>query len=291
MIYYVLCPSFHGATLLSFILNNHSQLFSLGDTNPTRKVDQNCSCGKKISRCEFWGKVQRKTDAERFFDYPTLLPTYPRYLKHYTLNQALNFLAAKLPFRLGRHLLGRLPPARKFKDAYSRFLEIGHDHYAYRHFIDGEKSILKFLSARILGFDVGGIIHLVRDPRAYLGSNLKRNEAFDIRNGARVWRRHHLRIQNLAHKTRYHLLVYEKLMLDTEGEIRRLFEFIGVEQESVITAANNHLKNHLIGNRMISKFRGTITNDETWRERLTEREILDIQSITEPLFSQFGYQR
>ena len=31
---FVVCPSFHGATLLALLLNNHSQISALGDMLP-----------------------------------------------------------------------------------------------------------------------------------------------------------------------------------------------------------------------------------------------------------------
>ena len=52
----LLCPSFHGATMLSALLSNHSAICSAGDGNPATR-DPNlipCKCGRKIASCDFW---------------------------------------------------------------------------------------------------------------------------------------------------------------------------------------------------------------------------------------------
>ena len=52
-IYCILCPSYHGATLLSLLLGNHTKVFSLGDTIPTEPFPIRCGCGAPFDRCEF----------------------------------------------------------------------------------------------------------------------------------------------------------------------------------------------------------------------------------------------
>ena len=64
---FVLCPSFHGASLLAILLNNHSKIISLGDTIPTRKTaDFSCSCGRLIENCTFWSHIE---DTQRKYNH------------------------------------------------------------------------------------------------------------------------------------------------------------------------------------------------------------------------------
>lgn len=63
---FVLYPSFHGVALLALLLNNHSKISCLGDTIPTRKFDQVCSCGKKVSVCEFWLSIRSRLNTDQY---------------------------------------------------------------------------------------------------------------------------------------------------------------------------------------------------------------------------------
>lgn len=98
MNYFVLCPGFQGATLISLILNNHSQLFALGDTNPTRRYDQRCACGERVSLCNFWQGLRRHADTDRFKSYENMLPIYPKFVPNHKVNQVLVLLWTKLPY-------------------------------------------------------------------------------------------------------------------------------------------------------------------------------------------------
>src|SRR5918911_1327506 len=54
---FVVCPPFHGATLLALLLNNHSQISALGDMLPLRDRNQLCACGQPSRKCDFWSTV------------------------------------------------------------------------------------------------------------------------------------------------------------------------------------------------------------------------------------------
>ena len=61
-----LCPSYHGATLLSLILGNHSKVEALGDTVPTTAFNHQCGCGNYVAECDFWkGLATRIPDRGR----------------------------------------------------------------------------------------------------------------------------------------------------------------------------------------------------------------------------------
>lgn len=63
--YFVLSPSYHGATLLAKLLNAHPELTALGDTYPSNAFDQVCGCGEYVSACPFWQGIKKDTDAAR----------------------------------------------------------------------------------------------------------------------------------------------------------------------------------------------------------------------------------
>jgi len=130
----------------------------------------------------------------------------------------------------------------------------------------------------------------VRDPRAYVQSWLKYNPQDNLEVAALDWKRYHERTRRFAGKGRYYLLVYEKLIQDVNAEMAKLMTFIGVNPEPLLTAPKDPKKHHLMGNKMLSRFDGTIRHDESWREILSASEQEHIRRLTEPLFTEFGYR-
>ena len=66
---YVVGTSFTGSTLLSFLLNLHPQIVSVGECDPnfSNWSDPNefpCSCGRTLAACPFWTAVDEEM-AER----------------------------------------------------------------------------------------------------------------------------------------------------------------------------------------------------------------------------------
>ena len=75
--FFVLAPSYHGATLLAKLHNAHPDLTALGDTYPSHAFDQVCGCGERVSRCPFWQAVKAEVCAERYPGTRMMLPLYP----------------------------------------------------------------------------------------------------------------------------------------------------------------------------------------------------------------------
>jgi hypothetical protein len=94
-IYCVLCPSFHGATLVSLILGNRSRVLSLGDTVATKPSDH-CGCGALVAECEFWQRVYRGPGGK------AAATPRPRLFSSTRLNQAATIAGSMAAFRLGR---------------------------------------------------------------------------------------------------------------------------------------------------------------------------------------------
>ena len=96
-IYCVLCPSFHGATLLSLVIGNHSRMLSLGDTVAT-EPGHHCGCGALVAECPFWRRVNGGPDGGAAMPRPELFAS-PR------LNQTATISVAIVAFRLGKTML------------------------------------------------------------------------------------------------------------------------------------------------------------------------------------------
>jgi len=273
---FVLCPSYHGATALAFLLNNHPDLSCLGDTLPWAERNQSCSCGLRVDECAFWQDLARKTDAERFADEAQMLPLLPRILRHPTWNlvAARGLVATSLVIgSTARRLAPRA--CAEFTDAYQRLYASIRNLHGGGHVIDGSKSVGKVLALTNLSKPPRRalVLHLVRDPRGYACSLQRRGESSSWAEAGRAWRYIHggiIRSLALCPRCDYLRIRYEDLCADSAGTLRSVFAFLGVHAADVTHPAQDPGKNHIIGNRMLRTFDGTLRLDARWQNELDQ---------------------
>ena len=293
---FVVCPSYHGATVLAFLLNNHPLLSCLGDTLPWADLSQSCSCGARVSDCEFWQEVHRRVGAERWRGEAQMLPLLPRVFAAPALNRpmARGLIGASLLFGSGAR---RLAPraAAEFTGAYHDFYATIRDLHGTHHVVDGSKSVGKILALTCLtkGDQHAQVLHLVRDPRGYAASLRSRDTVpADIRAVGREWRRMHRSIELLfGHSRRFDYLRirYEDLCLDSEATLARIFGFFGVQPVAAARPAQDPRKNHIIGNRMLKTFDGTLRLDQRWEQALSNDEQGAVLRGAGRLAAMYGY--
>ncbi len=300
----VLCPSFHGATLFSLLLNNHSVVSALGDTVPWRRRDSLCACGSRVSQCDFWTAVATGLDSARYAYTDSLIPTKPWPLiwdvKGYRLlaitNERANDAVMRSFLALAR---SKVPiaswaasrPFRGFAELYLSFYEVIRELQGTQLVVDGSKSIHKAAALfHYFGADVDlRIIHITRDPRGFAYSWNRHGNGSTLE-AASVWRDYHERVRRMSGSVAYLHLCYEDLCLDTRLSTERVFEFLGVENEDVLGQVRDPAKHHLIGNRMLADFRGEITLDKKWTEALGDHEQRAVLSGAGHLALELGYR-
>lgn len=292
---FVLCPSFHGATLLALLLNNHTKLSSLGDAIPRRTYDQKCACGRLVSRCEFWQQIEQELDTTRFADLDYLLPMYPRICSHQGLNKILNKGIGFLSLSTGINIWKLFGPiGHEYVQTYLTFYTTICAIQGTDMFVQGSKSLIEFLVLK--GFvdhqHTMKIIHLTRDPRGYFNSFKKYYPQTPLKKAAIRWKRYHGVVEKLRRSlagSNYFLLRYEDLCESPNEQMIRVFRFLNVEPQQVCRAPVNPSKHHLMGNKMIFQFNGTISADHAWKNRLMAAEQKRVLELTQPLSSRFGY--
>lgn len=300
---FVVCPSFHGATLLALLLNNHSQVSALGDTNPSREYDQICSCGQPVSACPFWRIVTRRLDAPRFAHQPTLLPNLPwpllkRSLEGGRLARSGNATGNRAAGRLASvavdaslSVLWRRRSRRAAGHAmlWNSFYELVAELHQTSVVIDGTKSSRKVaLLTRELE-NSAGLIHLVRDPRGFVASCRRRNSAVDLRATAWLWADLHTRIERLASEIPYVRVRYEDLATRPQRELDRLFDFLKLPTEPVVAPPRFADKHHLMGNAMLFDFTGEVSRDDRWRHELSAAEQHLVVGSVARIAGRYGY--
>lgn len=293
---FILCPAFHGATLLGFLLNRHSKVTCLGDTLPERAhMDYFCSCSKRISECEFWQAIDAGLPTERFSREHNLLPMVPRLSYNPLINRKLNLLINEAGLRFGPSVWKLVPwGARDFSDVSMRFSELACSLQGTELFVDGTKKTPRFLSLMmLLQPRTPRILQLTRDPRAYVHSCIKNwASPGNPERLAKDWFVFHNYVRLLPSRCDVeHLVIrYEDLCQDPRAEMARVFSFLGLEYEDVTGPRENFTgPHHLIGNRMLISFDGTVTLDTRWSKSMTEEEQRNVISHSGVAAEAFGY--
>lgn len=284
--YFVLAPSFHGATLLAKLLNAHPEVTTLGDTYPSNAFDQTCGCREPVSRCPFWQAVKTDTRAgKREEGTGSMLPRYP--------GEGDARMSSKIAHALIKPLRVPTPVLRasygreyltSFGCEYAAFQESVNRHTKSpgRVFIDGVKSISRYEALLAGGTPIDGVIHLRRDPVDFVASSIRntgRGGWAGIVQHALRHRLYHARARQASRHAKASItLSYEGLADDIDGELERLFRFMGVAPVTLAELRPYFDQEwHFMGNASLFGFDGVIRRS---RHRLPRAQERLIRAIT-----------
>lgn len=272
-----LAPSFHGATLVSLLLNNHSRVASLADTLPTLVFDQVCGCREKVSRCAFWAEVRRRIP-ER--GYSTFLPVAPKWFGGAWLNGRLLYLCAAASLRAGVVLSDR-----PFLDSFDTLVSLVRETTGKDIFLDGVKSVHRFLSVAASGRPVDLVLHTIRDPRGFVLSSKKnakiRNAEMDTKAAISVYNGYHSRVLRAIALAGVPAVPvpYDMLHQQSNRILHEIFQRLGLPDEDVMRPVGAF--NHWIGNSSLFAFDGRIRANRKYLEELSVEEQKQVWTGTE----------
>lgn len=276
--YFIVAPNFHGATLLSRLLDCHPKVVSLGDTYPSNRSGEVCGCGERVNQCPFWQRVAAVIGSERYRSHPHWLPYYPAILGGDKDRLLYNLLSLRA--------LGKMIPGDRQESFVTDFTAFTKAVHAYggrpeaRIFVDGVKSISRVRALAACGVPIAGVIHLHRNPGDYIQSAMKNhgyNRLAFVRKLAN-YRLFHNRARRLDREFPYLCVNYEDLAKEPDATLHRVFQFIGVEPLSLseLIAEGRQRPWHYLGNASLFHFDGTIhprSHTQTPLERLVTRLI------------------
>jgi hypothetical protein len=268
-IYCILCPSFHGATLLSLVLGNHSRVLSLGDTVATNP-HLHCGCGELVSHCAFWqqvGEVQPR----------------PELIAAPALNQVATVSCAIAAYKVERNV--RFEP---FASGVDHQLVVCREFAKFDVFIDGFKSLSRYTALKAAGFPVHGVLHLIRDPRSFAASSKRKRVPAD-RAGSE-WAKMHAAIARVTRLMGERVIEirYEDLCAAPEAQLARLQSWMRLEPEALLHPFPPG--GHWVGNTSMRTFDGRISLRESWRETLSADEIAQIEKVCGRQARKLGYE-
>lgn len=275
--FFVIATNFHGATLLSKLLNDHSQVIALGDTYPSNLFEQVCGCGAMVKNCQFWQKINQDIAAERYISEPHILPDYPQ-----ILGRGLDRLIYNtLPYKVLKSLIPQ-SSKRIFKDDFERFVKSVYKHGGTKEtvvYIDGVKSISRVNALLASGVRVDGIIHIQRDPGDYIKSTMKQ-EGHTWKCFLKMllsWRLFHNRARKLGKTLPYISVTYEGLSEKTDATLRAVFDFLGLPTIplSQLVTQNNKEAWHFVGNASLFHFDGKVKRSQHFLS-ISEKNVVRI---------------
>lgn len=279
---YITSSSYSGSTLLSFLLNTHPEVFTVGEMDgwnyaPDREF--RCSCGATIRTCPLFQAIGNAfREAGLPFD-PRNFGTDYRLMKNRRLNRWLlgksplpvgsgaerirDRLIASAPVfaaRLARHDLANLTFIRTAL-AYGKasvFVDACKNPYRLRHL------------RRLRDLDLH-VVHLVRDPRGIALSN-RTKRGWDLALTTRLWVEEQARIVRIASefdvRTR---LYYEDLCSRPDEVVQRIYGLLGL-RASPLPPDFKAVEHHILGNAMRLREGGRISGDTRWQSELSESD-------------------
>lgn len=290
----LLCPSFHGATMFSALLSAHSMICSAGDGNPRPRPGHRmpCKCGRRIDSCEFWIGLKALSDTHGGPHDGAWFATTPQIVAR---SAAANRLAVKAltaaSYASGNDVMMRAFPraSAKFVEMVGAYASYCCDYHGKSVFFDGEKSFSKYCSLQACGFPIAGVVHLVRDARAFVASSKKRNVG--VETASRAWLAIHKRLDDMASwrgRTRVFRLRYEDLVETPDKELEAIATFMGLAPER-LTRPPELDRLHLIGNSLAG-FDGVPRKGDGWQGKLTNGEVDTVVRHCGPLMRKLGYE-
>lgn len=277
---HMIATAYSGSTLLGTLLDSHPEITTVGELiTPVREGrlvreggDYPCSCGSLLLECpHFTALVERCRER----------------------GVELDFLDYEI--RIDGSLLGRCMPGhrKRVARAMERCTTIARallDVTGKRVFLDTSKDLSPVPHlARHPELDLK-VLHLVRDPRAFLHSTRKRREV-KAASLSRHWRHIHARSLELGKSLgpeRFRSLSFESFCARPDETLEELCSFLGVESVPLRDRADE-VVHHIMGNRARLAPVGEIRLDESWRESLSNVDRRACLRAAGSIASAYGY--
>lgn len=295
---YIASPSYSGSTLLTFLMNAHPDVATIGELK-WGDIDLDtycCSCGQKITECTFWSNVQSNMD-DRGVEFNLLRPdTHYRHPSNYLADRILRTrVRGRVHECIRNAAMSIVPGCRKAVSRVSRtnraIIDIVMQLQKGTVFVDSSKDPVRLKHMIDTGdYDIW-VVQLVRDGRAVVNSAIK-NQSQSASLAAREWFSTHREIERVGAylgENRLMRVSYEELCQDTDAAMSRIFDWSGVKPVPVTTTFGQ-AEHHILGNRMRLSITGEIKHDEKWRTTLPEAALRTFEAIAGAQNRTYGYE-
>ena len=301
---YILSPSYSGSTLLTFMLDQHPEITTIGELKATAMGDiaqYYCSCGELITNCSFWREIKLKCKQN---NTPFELDSFGT---HFASNNPLwnkimgaqvrgsffemlrSFCLKNIP-SLKSEFQGVIDQNEKIVDLLMSnkrpgnwFLDGSKDPNRLKYFLDSSKLPIK-------------VIEMYRDGRAQSHSYCKKYpDEITMASAAKEWvstvKQMTIVTQNIPAKEvlRIH---YEEMCEDPARTMRSIWEFlslpvIDIDWKEGVSKDTSHI---LGNNRMRQSNKVSISIDEDWLNAIAQESLREFNLVAGTTNRSLGYK-
>jgi Sulfotransferase family len=283
-----------GSTLLDIILGKNKDVVSVGElinlTNQGWINNEYCSCGKRVKECEFWQCIRGNITDEDIAKYNRIRAGFIK-LKYIIDIIFIRGHEAGIDYQL-----------------YNKINTIIIDNIykcSNKHIIiDSSKNPTRALSL-IKGINNNEffIIHLVRDVRGYVWSNLKSFNK-DIKGGVQTdfkprsilssiirWNFTNIASEIVKRRTNYVTIRYEDFVNNPKDVLEDISSFTGVNFCQDLKSLNKIIieRHTVAGNRLRMQKDISIKQDVEWKENLSNFQKCYIYLFSILLMKKYSY--
>lgn len=287
---YISSSSFSGSTLLSFLLNTHKSITTVGEMEGWEydEAPFYCSCGEPLEQCPFYQSIQQTFQNKKIPFVFSHFGTAYRFSKNDRINR---LLTEKLPFiqspaleRARDQLIRTIPPFRakmiQFDRANQEFITAALQYSHADVFVDATKNPYRLRHLQHVNGIQLYIIHLIRDLRGTIHSSMK-NRGWDIDLATRIWIREQASILQVLKEFQPTLQIYYEDICDkVDTTLAKISEFVGLPAEH-FAGDFKTVEHHVLGNTMRLEGSSKVRKSERWINELTNNDLNTIKRISE----------
>jgi hypothetical protein len=296
---YILSTGRSGSTLLDLLLNVHSEMWTLGELDVFRHElcgeNRPCGCGRTLQKCPFWSSV--------IPDLPLQNPINVDYFREtYNAGRVLRFPHV-LDIIRGSVNPKRQDEADQFADVNAnvlRAIKRGAQNFTdekIEFVVDASKDVYRlFWLQRSPQLDLW-ILHLTKDPRGFVFSNLKDNPPSPLRKAVRMAGRWLVQNALMRHiglnvsSSHYRLVRYEDLSRKPRLTLSEIWEWLGVDGEAQEQVEIRDAENHAVSGNDMRWREEDIYLDDAWRHELPRSFQHLVWAMTSLLARKLGYRK
>ena len=296
---YITCSSFSGSTLLSFLLNTHSSMVTIGHTTgwafgPDEKF--NCSCGEPLQECPFYQSIERAfSESGLPFDIRNFGTNY-----RLSANERLNdLLVGCLPYvrnsgleKARDGLVQKIPRwsaiLRQQDKANLVLMKSALEHARANVYVDNSHRPHRLRHLQRTGMFDLKVLHLVRDIRGVVLSHMKRR-SWNAELATKVWMGEQSNALRIAKEFPHRMLLhYDDLCDDLDNALGRIHKFSGLEP-SPFCGDFKRGEHHILGNDMRLRD-GIVSRDTRWQKELSKADLETISRTASEIMTKSGNQ-
>jgi Sulfotransferase family len=296
---YLTSANYSGSTLMTFLLNTHPGVITIGELKGASKDPEThlCSCGTAIGRCPFWTALLEHMHANGVpFDHADVWSQCGfRIPGSAFANRVVRHYHRAWPLEVARDLFIRLSPS--CRRAFEKILRTNEAFVAAAHsvapgslFLDSSKDPIRLKYLRRSKSLRIKVISMIRDGRGVMNSAMKRLGC-SAEEGATEWVRREQEMRRVTSgmdDANRIMVRYEDLCASPDETLGRVFRFMGLDPADANLDFRN-VEHHILGNAMRFATSSDIKLDTKWTRELTQEQLDVFERIGGAVNRRYGY--